>query len=141
MKIHLERPLPYCPPTLKCIVCGNGFGVGSIRALLCNDTGLIYGDVCPTCVRSHAQGIRQKLSDKLLGFLSQHRGCDEAAIELQELLQEDLHLPPFYQWWWKTLEIFAEETQELERARLGLSHCRCGQAKKQFRIVFQDEGN
>ena len=111
MKIQLERTLATCPSKLTCIACRQPFDVGRIRTLLCNDQGLIHGDVCPDCLKSKASGIKQQL----------------------KVFTEDIKLPKFYQWWMKKLEILSQETQELENARLGLSK-RCNRQRSRLRM-------
>jgi hypothetical protein len=69
---------------------------------------------------------------------SQSIPARQLALELLEFSQEDVKLPTFYKWWLKRIEIFSQESQELEAARLGLSNCSCGR-RSHLRIVFEDD--
>lgn len=115
MKIQLERTLRTCPARLICIACRQPFEVGKIRTLLCNNEGLIEGDVCPDCLKSRASGIKPQV----------------------QVFAEDIKLPKFYHWWIKKLEILSQETQELENARLGISNCRCN--RERLRLIFKED--
>ncbi len=144
MKIQLECTLGTCSPKLPCIACQRTFEVGRIRTLLCNDQGLIYGDVCPDCLESKAIGIQHKLKQRAVQQMSKYRKGEcqhsirayRSALELLELAEAPLKLPSFWQWLLKKLEVLSQETQELENARLGLSKCEC---RSDLHIRFQDE--
>ncbi|HTL89048.1 MAG TPA: hypothetical protein VL134_06590 [Leptolyngbya sp.] len=112
MKIYLERTLSTCPTQLKCVACTQPFEVEKIRSILYDRTGLIQGDLCPTC---------------------------RSAPDLQEKLQttEAIRRPKLYQWWFKRLTILSEATQEIESARRGTRSCNC-QKPRQIRIRFQE---
>lgn len=146
MKVQLERKLSSCPDQLGCFVCDQKFIVPTIRTLLCTDAGLIQGDLCPNCLKLKASGIRQKIraqSGQLLKQAEQDPTRSlplrQRALELLSLAQEPLTLPSFYHWLSKRLEIFSQETQELESARLGLSRsCSCGK-RSRLRILFEDD--
>lgn len=144
MKIQLERTLATCSPQLPCIACQQPFEVGRIRTLLCNDQGLIYGDICPDCLESKAIGIQQRLKRRAVQQMARYRKGEcqhsikayRSALELLELAEAPLKLPTLWQWWMKKLEVLSQESHELERARLGLSNHQC---RSNFHIKFQDE--
>ncbi len=50
----------------------------------------------------------------------------ERALELLETSQEEVRFPTFYHWWFKKMEVFSEESQELEATRLGCAHNQSG---------------
>ncbi len=50
----------------------------------------------------------------------------ERALELLETSQEEVRFPTFYHWWFKEIEVFSEESQELEATRLGFAHSQSG---------------
>jgi hypothetical protein len=147
MKVYLERKLSPCPDTLKCVACNEWFMPRSIRSLLLEDNGLIYGDLCPCCAKSGAEGIQQQLRIKAASLMNQ--ACNHPSsielyrqgLEWRERSEEAIAVPRFYQWWWKRFEILSQETQELEKARMGASACQCGRRRSPFRITFQDEQN
>ncbi len=143
MKIHLERTLPTCSRKLRCVACTDTFIPTQIRTLLCRDDGLIQGDICPNCLHLGASGIQTKL--KATAAQKMHAGNDtgsitqyRSALEQFEAATTEIKLPRFYHWWLKRLEILAQETQELEKARLGISHCQCGHPRS-HRITFLEE--
>lgn len=145
MKIRLERKLVSCPHHLLCMVCGQKFEARRIRTLLYTDKGLIQGDVCPNCLKLKANGIRQKIKEQSRLLMRQAEletsgstFARQLALELLECSGEDLRLPTFYEWLLKRIEIFSQESQELEAARLGLSNCPCGK-RSHLRIVFEDD--
>lgn len=146
MEIRLERKLVSCPSRLLCRVCRQGFEARRIRTLLYNGSGLIQGDVCPNCLKLKASGIKQKMKEQSEWLIKQAAELEDSqsipahqlAIELLEGSQEDVKLPKFYDWLLKRLEIFSQESQELEAARLGLSNCSCGK-RSHLRIVFEDD--
>jgi hypothetical protein len=152
MKVQLERKLNSCPEQLRCAVCQQGFSVGKIRTLLYSDRGLLQGDLCPACLKLKPGGIKQKIraqSRRLLydATSSGERSAtsQQLALDLLACADEAIRLPNPFDWMLKHLEIAAQESQELEAARLGLSNCPCGkrwgdsdQRKSHFRIVFQD---
>lgn len=132
MKIRLERRLVSCPDTVQCTVCHRPFAVDAIRSLLYSDRGWLKGDVCPHCLKlntpafkfslwTQAMHLRESTADGQSQTLLQH----QQALECLELSQEGLHRPVWWHWWLKRLEIFSQESQELEAARLGLDvRCR-----------------
>ncbi len=129
MKIKLERKQKTCPPQLSCTVCRQRFEVRKIRTLLFNDAGLVQGDICSECRELKSSTIRAKLKEQAC-LLMQYPELNnssllsgkERALELLETSQEEVRFPTFYHWWFKEIEIFSEESQELEAARLGSSH-------------------
>ncbi len=155
MKVQLERKLTSCPSQLQCVVCHQRFAPGAIRSLLCSDRGLIQGDVCPHCLKLKASEIKQKIADysyQLTQQLESDRGVNatkaialrQQALELLSCAAEELTLPTVYDWLLKRIEIFAQDSQELEAARYGLSGCACGrqgflQNKTRLRIRFEDD--
>jgi hypothetical protein len=124
MKIQLEHKLRSCPEHIDCISCGQAFPPNSIRALLCLDSGLIEGDLCPKCIQQGAARIRWNLRDRAAKLILQEQPspADQSrALELRAAAVESLTLPPAYQWWWKKLGILTTEACELELARRGLN--------------------
>jgi hypothetical protein len=128
MKIKLERKLITCPNSLNCKVCHQTFEVGQLRTLLYSDRGLLIGDVCPRCMKREVPEIQRLLKQQgsLLMAPSQSRGAQtiasyQQALELLEISAEEIKFPTFYQRWLKRIEIFVQETQELETARFRLS--------------------
>jgi hypothetical protein len=125
MRICLERKLTTCPDRLVCTVCREPFFVGKIRTLLHSDRRLLQGDICSVCLKLSATGIRKKMREQASLLMQQPAACfvqtipcHDRAIELLEASQEEIRFPTFLQWWLKKLEIFSEESQELEAARL-----------------------
>jgi len=145
MKIYLERTLPTCPSKLKCVACNNSFAAERIRALLSRENGLLQGDICPSCLKLGASRMEKRLKSAAAEIMQQERKeslCIDqyrTALEQFEAAEEGIKMPRFYHWWLKHLEIISQETQELEKARLGLSQCQCGKPRSQFRITFQEE--
>jgi hypothetical protein len=129
MKIKLERKLLNCPNSLNCKVCHQTFEVSNLRTLLYSDRGLLIGDVCPRCLKRESPEIQRLLKQQsnLLMAPSQGRGAQtiasyQQALELLEISAEEIKRPTFYQRWLKHIEIFVQETQELEAARFRLSN-------------------
>jgi hypothetical protein len=137
MKVQLERRMSSCPNHLQCTVCGQKFETPKIRALLYNNQELIQGDVCSDCLQLKTDEIKQKLRERahLLRQIEQTT-IQQQAIELFAAAEEELKLPTFYERWLKRLEIFSEETQELEAARFGACACR---KRSRLRIVFEND--
>jgi hypothetical protein len=128
MKIQLERKLASCPHKLACTVCYQWFEVGKIRALLYNNKGLLQGDMCPECLKLTASNVRARLRERASLLLQNpelsdpyHASARDRALELLQAAQEDLKQPSVLDWWLKKLEIFSEESQELEAHRVGSS--------------------
>ncbi|WP_404788828.1 hypothetical protein [Altericista sp. CCNU0014] len=133
MKIHLERKLSSCPDRIPCTVCHELFWVPDIRALLYSDNNLLQGDVCPECVKLSASKFQQKLRNQANRFVQEaftHPERSDAfharAVELLETSEEKIKFPTFLQWSIKKIQIFCEESRELEAARLGLDRYGCG---------------
>jgi hypothetical protein len=140
VKIQLERKLISCPAQLICIVCQQYFAVNRIRSLLYDDKGLLQGDICPKCLKLTANGIKQKilssanfLNDQPNSSNFQTISSQELALELVECASEDVRFPSFYQWLFKRIEIFSQESQEIEAARFGITNYRCGKRTKIFK--------
>lgn len=142
MKIQLERRLVSCPDTVQCTVCHRPFAVDAIRSLLYSDRGWLKGDVCPHCLKldtstfkqnlwTQAMHLRESTSDGQSQTLLRH----QQALECLELSQEELHRPVWWHWWLKRLEIFSQESQELEAARLGLDVRCCEQRSRLERLL------
>ena len=128
MKIKLERKLINCPNLLNCKVCHQTFAVSKLRNLLYSDRGLLIGDICPSCLKQETSEIQRLLRQRgnYLTAPSQGRGAQtiasyQQALELLEISAENIKLPTFYQCWLKHIEIFVQETQELETARFRIS--------------------
>ncbi len=125
MRICLERKLKTCPRHLLCTVCRQKFEVHKLRKLLYNDAGLLQGDVCSECTELRPSAIRSKMQEQasLLMHYPELNGSSlisarDRALELLEASQESVRFPTFYQWWFKKLELFSEESQALEATRL-----------------------
>jgi len=145
MKVILERQLINCPNTLKCKVCHQAFGTRKLRTLLYSDRGLLMGDICPCCIKQEAPGIQRLLKQQshYLMAPTQGRGVQtiasyRQALELSEISTEDVQLPAFYQRWLKHIEIFVQETQELEAARFRLSSHTIEQRSRLEKTFKQD---
>jgi hypothetical protein len=146
MKVQLERKILPCLDQLGCIACHQKFTVPNIRILICADTGLIQGDLCRDCLKLKATGIRQRIqeqSGRLLQQAEQDSGQSlrlrQRALELLLLSQETLTLPNLYQWISKRFEIFSQENQELESARLGMNNfCLCHQ-RARLRTMLEED--
>ncbi len=133
MRIRLERKLETCPHQLSCTVCRQRFEVRKIRTLLYNDAKLLQGDICSECIALRPSEIRSKMREQasLLRQYPELNGSSllsarERALELLEASQEEVRFPTFYDWWFKKIEVFSEESQELEATRLGLAHTQSG---------------
>jgi hypothetical protein len=129
MKIQLERKLSSCPNQLTCAVCRQAFPAQSIRALLFSDRGLLQGDICAHCRQSGSEAIRETLHERVILLKRQSEFGQSTTIAIHELLteltacaQEGVKFPSLLDWWLKWWEVFWQESQELEAARLGLSH-------------------
>lgn len=127
MRIQLERKRYPCRDTLRCTVCQQMFHVGQIRSLLHQDSGLLQGDVCPACARLTATDFKQKMvlnARILLQKESLHDAqtmtLHARTLELLEAAKEPIKFPSFWQQWLMQLDVFAQDTQELEAARFGL---------------------
>ncbi len=132
MKIQLERKLSTCPDQMTCIVCHESFWVRNIRTLLYSDNNLIQGDVCFECTKLNASRFQQKLrnqANRLVQVASihpeRHDVIQARAVELLETSEEKIWFPTVLQWLSKKIQIFSEESRELEAARLGIDQCRC----------------
>jgi hypothetical protein len=148
MKIQLEQRLPACPEQLGCIACTQNFMTPNIRSLLCNDAGLIQGDLCGHCRKLPAKAIQRRIVARSVSLqLQADRDEDQAlprrrqAFDLLLLSQENLTLPNIYTWLRKRWEILSQETQALEAARFGL-HKTCPDRKRSsLRVAFEDKAN
>ena len=141
MKLQLEQALETCPKQLQCVVCGQDFRPSPIRTLLCNDKEWILGDLCSHCTSLKTRPLQQKLRERSTTLFLQAKSKKDRnnpslqlAQELLETAQEDLTKPYFYAWWLKQMEILAQESPEVEAARLGLSQCHCRQRSDLNRI-------
>lgn len=126
MKIQLERKLYPCRDNLRCTVCQQVFHVLPIRSLLYQDNGLLQGDVCPTCAKLPAAEFKQRMALKARILLQQESAQDAQtmtlqarALELLTVAKEPIKFPSFWQQWLMQLDVFAQDTQELEAARFG----------------------
>jgi hypothetical protein len=142
MKIQLERRLLSCPDTVQCTVCHRPFAVDAIRSLLYSDRGWLKGDICPHCGKLDAPTFKQNLwiqamhlrestADGQAQTLLRH----QQALECLELSREELHRPIWWHWWLKRLEIFSQESQELEAARFGGDVRYCEQRSRLERLL------
>jgi hypothetical protein len=50
-----------------------------------------------------------------------------------------VNFPNFLQWWLKKIAIWAEESSELEQAKLGLSQCHCSQRQQLEKLFDKSE--
>lgn len=148
MKIQLERKLSSCPEKLICTVCNQWFEPDKIRTLLYNDHGLLLGDVCPLCMKLPASEIRGQLRERA-GLLLQQSELIEVsdwqsnamrdrALELLQAAQEDVRFPSIFDWWFKRLEIFSEESQALEATRMGLNEYYLTERSRLQKILDDD---
>jgi hypothetical protein len=131
MKIQLERKLSSCPDQMTCVVCHETFWVRNIRALLYSRNSLIQGDVCPGCVKLTPSRFQQKLRNQANRLIQEStltpakvQRLQDRAVELLETSEEPITYPTMFHWFFKRLEIFAEESQELEIARQRSTLCR-----------------
>ncbi|PSB26574.1 hypothetical protein [Stenomitos frigidus] len=127
MKIQLERKLQPCRDKLRCTVCQQIFVVGQIRSLLYQDSGLLQGDVCSTCTKLSAKDFKESMVLHARILLQQGNLHDaqtmtlhEQALELLAIAKEPMKFPSFWQQLVMHLDVLAQDTQELEAARLGL---------------------
>jgi hypothetical protein len=132
MKIQLERKLSSCPDQMTCIVCHETFWSRNIRALLYSRNNLLQGDVCPSCVKLRASRFQQKLRNQANRLIQEStvtpgkfQLLQDRAFELLETSEEYITYPTVFQWIFKRLKTFAEESRELETARLRNTVCRC----------------
>jgi hypothetical protein len=123
MKIQLECRLNNQAHQLCCVACQQSFTPDRLRTLLCHDDGAIEGDVCAKCVKLGTSHIRQGLKTRSLQLFQRNLNGDtslanyRAALELSELADRVITVPPIYQRWWKRLTIFVAETEALELGR------------------------
>jgi hypothetical protein len=148
MKIQLEQRLPACPEQLGCIACNQNFMTPNIRSLLCNDAGLIQGDLCGHCRKLPAKAIQRRIIARSVSLqLQADRDEDKAlplrrqAFDLLLLSQEHLTLPTFYTWLRKHWQILSQETQALEAARFGLNKTCLNAKRSSLRMVFEDKAS
>ncbi len=132
-----------CPSHLRCAVCRQSFPVKRIRTLLSDNQGLIWGDVCPTCLKSKSDGIQQQLKQQARELLENQQGDGDLTVfkvaeEKLAAAAEPIQLPTFFQWWLKRLEILSEASQEIENARFGRSPCGC-QQRSRLQTLFDQE--
>jgi hypothetical protein len=139
MKIQLERKLSSCPDQMTCIVCHETFWSRSIRALLYSKNNLLQGDVCPSCLKLKAFRFQQKLRNQANRLIQESivtpekfQILQDRAFELLETSEESISYPTVFQWIFKRLETFAEESRELEAARLRSNLCGCEERSQRF---------
>jgi hypothetical protein len=135
MKIQLERALSSCPDQITCVVCHETFWVGNIRTLLYSNNNLIQGDVCPSCIQLTASNFQIKLRNQANRLMQESRASNitparvqllqDRAVEILETSEEHIAYPTVFQWFFKRLEIFAQESRELETARQQSRLCNC----------------
>ena len=128
MKVQLERRFTSCPCQLECVVCRNKFEPESIRSYLCNDQGLIQGDCCPECLKLGSQYILEKL-------IEQTKKIREKldSLFLESISENNVSLPKISQWFSKWLEIFIQESCELNAAKMGFRQ------RSKFTIFFEQD--
>lgn len=132
MNIQLDRKLSSCPDQMICVVCYETFWSPNIRTLLYSNNNLLQGDVCPSCIKLRASRFQQKLRNQANRLIQESilkpekfQLLQDRAFELLETSEEHLTYPTMLQWIFKRLEAFAEESRELEAARLRSTLCRC----------------
>jgi hypothetical protein len=148
MKIQLEQKRPNSPNQLGCFTCRQNFTAPNIRALLCNDAGLIQGDICDRCLKLSPKAIQRRIIARSVSLqLQADRDEDQAlplrrqAFDLLLLSQENLTLPNFYTWLRKRWEILSQETQALEAARFGLNKSGSDRKRARLRIPFENKAS
>jgi hypothetical protein len=129
MKIQLERNLRSGSGKLRCLVCEAVYGGKRLRMLLCHNDGSIGGDVCASCLKLTPAQIQHRLRQRAVVLIKQPPidnrtpSPQKQALELFELAQQPLAIPPFYVWWWKQFSLLAVEAGELESARTAAASC------------------
>jgi hypothetical protein len=129
MKIQLERNLRSGSGKLRCLVCEQVYASKRLRTLLCHDDGSIGGDICKSCLELAPAQIQHRLRQRAVVLIKQPPidgrtpSPQKQALELFELAQQPLTIPPFYVWWWKQFSLLAVESGELETARTGAASC------------------
>jgi hypothetical protein len=129
MKIQLERNLRSGSGKLRCLVCETVHQGKRLRTLLCHDDGSIGGDVCASCFKLTPTQIQHRLRQRAVVLIKQPPiegrtpSPQKQALELFELAQQPLSIPPFYVWWWKQFSLLAVEAGELESARTAAASC------------------
>ena len=88
MRIELETIEPHyrSADPVMCFVCERRFVPQNVLAALRGDAGMVCGDVCPRCLASGPEAMRQRLEVAL----SWARVIVE---DYEELLAEDLEAP------------------------------------------------
>jgi hypothetical protein len=144
MKIHLEHRQKDRTHQLCCVACQHSFSSDKLRSLLCHDSGAIVGDLCNDCLQKGNNHIQQQLKVRSIELFKQQPievnslSAYRQALELSELANQSLTIPPFYLRWWQQLIGFAAETQSLEMARREPIDCRYRQPKP-LKITFLTE--
>jgi hypothetical protein len=148
MKVQLEQKHANCPEQLGCCVCAQNFTAPNIRSLLCNDAGLIQGDICDHCLKASARGIKRRIVARSISLQLQADQDEAQALSLRRqafdlllLSQENLTLPTFYTWLRKRWAILSQETQALEAARFGLNKTSSDRKRSRLRIAFEDKAS
>jgi hypothetical protein len=144
MKIKLERQTKFCPGHLNCVVCYQVFKVERIRHLLYSDCGLLEGDLCADCMKLNSSTIQTKIKEQAW-LLLQNQNLIKSdpiftakrASELLEMSKEAVKFPNVLQLWLKKIAILAEESSELEEARLSLTECYC-QERQRLEHLFEE---
>lgn len=146
MKIELERTTRFVPNKLSCAVCIKAFEVEPIRYLLYSDRGLLQGDLCQSCRKSSASAIQARIHERAwsLSQKTTQTPCEEVEIEekvteMLSLAEENIIFPTILQHWLKKMEIAAEESMELERARFGLNKCDCEKRQQLEHLLKESE--
>lgn len=144
MKIQLERKTNFVPEKLNCAVCRKVFTVGRIRNLLYSDRGWLEGDLCADCMKSNSATIQAKIKERAWLLLQNSHSIESEPIftgkrasELLKISQETVKFPKFWQSWWQKMAILVEESEELEKARFGLSKCYC-QERQRLEYLFEE---
>ena len=70
----------------QCMICSSIYSLRKARASVYSQQGIQYGDVCPDCLESGAEGIKARLLDNV-------QRLREFADELEALSCEPIQLP------------------------------------------------
>ncbi len=115
MKVQLERRLTSCPSEIECVVCRKRFEPQVLRSCLCNDQGLIQGDCCPKCLKLGSDYILEAMSDQTKKIREK---LD--SMFLESVAENKVKLPTILQRLSKSLQVFLEESYELQIAKMAI---------------------
>jgi hypothetical protein len=123
MKVKLERKLFSSPDRLDCLACQQPFWAGRVRSLLYSDRQDFLGDLCPICLAQGEASIQQSIRSQISRSQISRSQSDLPAahrqvLELLMVVDEAVQLPNKFQIFLKHLEVFAQQSKELEAARM-----------------------